>query len=76
MTIILGALGFDFQTALSLAVTNICNAGPLIQILAPDFAGYASLSLPVKWLMTAAMVVGRLEIVMILLLFTPAFWKN
>jgi len=30
----------------------------------------------VKWILSALMLMGRLEIFTVLVIFTPAFWKN
>lgn len=67
--------GLDFLTALSGTIACITNAGPALGSLGPT-ASYAALSDVQKWLCTAVMLLGRLEIFTVLMLFTPAYWKK
>ena len=71
----LSALGLDFLTALSGAATAISNVGPgLGPVIGPD-GNFTSLPDAAKWLLSAGMLLGRLELFTILVLFAPAFWK-
>lgn len=38
--------------------------------------GFASLPAAVKWILSAEMLIGRLELFTVLVLFTPAFWRR
>lgn len=72
----LSLTGLDPVTALSGAATAISNVGPgLGDIIGPsgNFAPLPDIS---KWLLIAGMLVGRLEILIILVLFTPSFWQS
>jgi len=71
----LGMLGLDLITALSAAASAIGNIGPGIGQLGP-LATHAALSAPAKWLLSAAMLFGRLEMFIILVIFTRAFWRG
>lgn len=71
----LGMLGLDFVTALSAAASAIGNIGPGIGQVGP-LATHAALSDTAKWLLSAAMIFGRLEMFVILVIFTPAFWRG
>ncbi len=72
----LAAVGLDLVTALSGAATAISNVGPgLGPTIGP--AGYfGSLPESAKWLLSAGMLLGRLELFTVLVLFTPAFWTR
>ncbi len=72
----LGLIGLDFVTALSGAASAIANVGPgLGEIIGP--AGtYASLPDAAKWLLSAGMLLGRLELFTVLVLLTPHFWRS
>jgi trk system potassium uptake protein TrkH len=71
----LSALGLDFLTALSGAATAISNVGPgLGPVIGPD-GTFTTLPDAAKWLLSAGMLLGRLELFTILVLFAPAFWK-
>ncbi len=63
----------DFITAFSAVGACLNNLGPGLGAVAEN---YASLSAEVKWTLTAAMLLGRLEIFTLLVLLTPAFWRR
>ena len=65
----------DFITALTGAATAIGNVGPgLGAIIGPD-GNFGSLPAGAKWLISLGMLMGRLEILTVLLLFTPMYWR-
>lgn len=76
ITILFGAMGYDLQSSFGLSVTSIFSAGGLIPLISPDFVGYHSLSYAGKWLSSFAMIIGRLEIIALLVFLMPSFWKN
>ena len=49
------------------------NLGPGLGEVAANFGSIPDAS---KWLLLIAMVFGRLEVFTLLVLFTPAFWKD
>ncbi|WP_417318237.1 TrkH family potassium uptake protein [Emcibacter sp.] len=71
-----GAMDLGLQTSLGLTIVNLFSAGGLTGLLAPDFVGYHSLPLAGKWLTSAIMIIGRLEVIAFLLCFMPSFWRN
>ncbi len=72
----LSLLGLDFLTALSGAATAISNVGPgLGPVIGPN-GTFTTLPDAAKWLLSAGMLLGRLELFTILVLFAPAFWKS
>ena len=75
LAILLSLAGNDPVTALSGAATAISNVGPGLGEFIGPAGNFASLSDVSKWLLTAGMLVGRLEILIVLVLFTPRFWK-
>jgi trk system potassium uptake protein TrkH len=72
----LAALGNDFVTSFSAAATATSNVGPGIGDVVGPSHNFASLSDPSKWVICAAMLFGRLEIFTVLILLTPAFWRD
>ena len=72
----LGAMGLDFLTAVSGAASAIANVGPGLGNIIGPAGNYASLPDPAKWLLSFGMLLGRLELFTVLILFTPAFWRN
>ena len=67
------ALGVDQVTAFSAVAAMMNNLGPGLGEVAANFS---SMSDPVKWILTFAMLLGRLEIFTLLVLFTAAFWRK
>jgi trk system potassium uptake protein TrkH len=75
LAILLSLVGNDPVTALSGAATAISNVGPGLGQLIGPAGNFSSLSDPTKWLLTAGMLVGRLEVLIVFVLFTPRFWR-
>ncbi|MFO7705271.1 MAG: TrkH family potassium uptake protein [Halopseudomonas sp.] len=65
--------GLDFVTAFSALTASINNLGPGLGEVS---AHYGDLSSPVKWILSFAMLLGRLEVFTLLVLFTPMFWRR
>ena len=75
-TVILGALGADFITALSGAATALANVGPGIgEIIGPS-GNYSSLEDSEKFVLIIAMILGRLELLVVMALFMPILWRD
>lgn len=71
----LSLLGLDFLTSISGAASAIANVGPgLGPIIGPE-GNYLSLPNAAKWLLSAGMLLGRLELFTVMVLFTRAFWR-
>jgi trk system potassium uptake protein TrkH len=75
-TIALGFLGLDLVTAMSASATAITNVGPGLGPIIGPAGNFAPLPDAAKWLLCAAMLLGRLEIFTVMLLLTPSFWRR
>jgi trk system potassium uptake protein len=73
--VIFGVLGFDLQGALALAATTLSTTGAGLALTAPDLS-YPAFSDATKWTLCAMMVIGRLDLLVVLVLFTPSYWRN
>ncbi|WP_420560705.1 TrkH family potassium uptake protein [Tepidicaulis sp.] len=74
-TFALSLMGLDLITALTASATAITNVGPgLGEIIGPA-GNFAPLPDGAKWLLSLAMLFGRLEIFTLLLLLDPEFWR-
>ncbi|WP_404402460.1 TrkH family potassium uptake protein [Pelagibacterium halotolerans] len=71
----LGATGLDPLTAFSGALTALTNVGPGVGEIIGPAGNFAPLDDMAKWILVAAMLLGRLEILTVLVLLTPAFWR-
>lgn len=72
----LGWMGLDFITAVSGAASAIANVGPGLGPVIGPAGTYASLPDAAKWMLCFGMLLGRLELFTVLVLLTPAFWRN
>ena len=72
----LGLLGLDLVTALSGAASAISNVGPGLGAIIGPAGTYAPLPDEAKWLLCFGMLLGRLELLTVLVLFTYSFWRN
>lgn len=73
---LLSALGLDLTTALSGAATSLANVGPGLGEEIGPAGTFQGLSDPAKWVLTANMFIGRLEVLTVLVLLTPRFWRG
>lgn len=71
----LAMTGLDTVSALSAAATAIGNVGPGVGNLVGPAGTFASLSDFQKLLLCAAMIMGRLEMLSVLVLFMPGFYR-
>jgi trk system potassium uptake protein TrkH len=72
----LSLLGLDYLTAMSGALTALANVGPGLGDIIGPAGNFSALPESAKWLLSAAMLLGRLELFTVLVLLTPAFWRN
>jgi trk system potassium uptake protein TrkH len=72
----LAAVGMDPLSSLSAAAAALGNVGRGIGPVIGMAGGYAMLPVAAKWLLSVGMLAGRLELVPLLLLFFPGFWKH
>jgi len=76
MAVALSFMGLDFITAISGAGTAIANVGPgLGDVIGPS-GTFAPLPDMAKWLLALGMLLGRLELLTVMVLFTRAFWRR
>ena len=76
LVVAISAGGHNFELAASAAIAALSNSGPLIQLAEGGMAGYAVFSEPLRWLLVAAMILGRLEAAAALALINRAFWRS
>jgi trk system potassium uptake protein TrkH len=70
------ASGIDNTNAITIALSCISNVGPTLGTQIGPVMSWSELPDTVKWLCSFLMLVGRLEIMSVLVLFTRAFWKD
>ena len=67
--------GNDILTSLSSALVTLGNIGPGFGKIGPTL-NYAFYPDYIKWFLSFAMMVGRLEVYTVLVLLNPKFWRG
>lgn len=65
----------DFETAMGSVATALGNIGPGFGSVGPS-ASFAHIPDAGKWFLSGLMLLGRLELFTIIVIFSPAFWKQ
>jgi len=73
LLLVLMGFGLDFTSAFGAAVGTLANVGPGLGQVA---AHYGDVSDGAKWVLSVAMLIGRLEVFSVLILLTPMFWRR
>ncbi|WP_299148196.1 potassium transporter TrkG [uncultured Tateyamaria sp.] len=76
VSILLSLAGVDFDTALIIAIAGLSTTGPLLDVAADMPIQLIEMSGAAKSIFVAAMVLGRLETLAIIALFTPDLWRG
>ncbi len=66
----------DFLTAVSSVAGNLSNSGPGLGAVTGPAHTYAALPAVSKWLLSLVMLIGRLEVITMLVLLSPGFWRR
>jgi trk system potassium uptake protein TrkH len=72
----LAATGLGFEEALILSVAALSTTGPLAEVAGEAPISYIALSDPAKLILAAAMIIGRIETLVLIALLNPAFWRS
>lgn len=73
--IALSATGLSFERSLGLSIAGLTTTGPAIQLLGEGLV-YRELPEPARAVFCVAMIVGRMEALVIIALFNPAYWRR
>jgi len=76
LSIALSITGVDFITSITGAATSLMNVGPGLGPIIGPAGNYAPLPDAAKWLLSFGMLLGRLELVTLLILFSPYLWRR
>ncbi len=76
IAMLLSVSGLDFLSAISGAATSISNVGPGLGDMIGPNGNFNEVSDISKWILSFAMLLGRLEIFAVLVLFLPSFWRQ
>ena len=76
LAVLLSLTGLETRTAITAAWTAICNIGPVYGPEVGATGAVDGFTDTAKWLMIAGMLLGRLEMVAVLVLLLPRFWRG
>ena len=68
--------GIDNTNAITIALSCVSNVGPTLGTQIGPVMSWSILPDYIKWILCPLMLMGRLEIMTVLLLFTRSFWKE
>lgn len=74
--VLLGLTGLDFITSVSGAATAIANIGPGLGNEIGPAGNFVGINDTAKWILSAAMFIGRLEIMVVLTIISVKFWRT
>lgn len=72
----LALTGLEFRTSLTAAWTAIANVGPAFGPEVGPTGAFDGFPTTAKWMLVFGMLIGRLEVLSVFVLFTPAFWRS
>ena len=76
ITALMISMNIDHINAIIIAMSCVSNVGPSLSTqIGPDMA-WSTLPDGIKWACSLLMLMGRLEIISVVVLFTPSFWKD
>ena len=70
------AMGIDSTNAITITLSCVGNVGPTLGIEIGPTMSWSELPDIAKWFCSLMMLIGRLEIFSVLVILTPAFWKE
>ena len=68
--------GIDNTNAITIALSCVSNVGPTLGTQIGPVMSWSVLPEYIKWVLCPLMLMGRLEIMTVLVLFTRSFWKE
>jgi trk system potassium uptake protein len=74
-TLIVSFMGYDIITSFGTSAAMLGNIGPGLGKLGP-FSDYSAVPAAGKWFFTLLMLLGRLEMIAVLILFSKSFYRN
>ena len=74
-SLLLAMTGLDLKSSMGSVAACMANIGPGLGQTGPA-GNYSEITVFGKWLLSALMLLGRLELFTVLIIFTPYFWKR
>ena len=68
--------GVDMVNSITIALSSMSNVGPSLSTDIGPQMSWSQFPAHIKWILSLLMLMGRLEIMTVLVLFTRSFWKE
>ena len=68
--------GIDIINSIVIALSCVSNVGPSLSTGVGECITWSGMTDSIKWILSLLMLMGRLEIMTVLVLLTPSFWKE
>jgi trk system potassium uptake protein len=75
-TVAFAAFGLSFEQSLVLSIASLANCGPLIDVVNVGRLSVIELGAGPKMIAAIAMVMGRLELLALVVILTPDLWRD
>lgn len=75
-SVLMGLLGYDIETSTSAVITALSNVGPGIGSIIGPVGNFSTISDPALYLLSLMMLLGRLEVLSVMVLLLPMFWRT
>lgn len=75
-SLFMAAMGYDLLTSISAVVTALSNVGPGVGPIIGPAGNFATLSDPALGVLSLLMLMGRLEVMTVLVFLSPFFWRS
>ncbi len=72
---VISSMGYDIITSFSTSASMLGNIGPGLGTFGP-FTNYSAIPMAGKWFLTVLMLLGRLELLTVLILFSKNFYRS
>jgi trk/ktr system potassium uptake protein len=76
ITLAMAALQLDFITSLTSALSVLTNVGPGLGPIGGPATNFGPMPEIAKWILSVGMLMGRLEIISVVIVLSPAFWRT
>jgi trk system potassium uptake protein TrkH len=74
-TFVISFMGYDIITSFSTSASMLGNIGPGLGTFGP-FTNYSAMPMAGKWFLSVMMLLGRLELLTVMILFSRSFYKR
>ena len=74
-TFIISSMGYDMVTSFSTSASMLGNIGPSLGNFGP-FTNYSTVPMAGKWFLAGLMLLGRLELLTVMIIFSGSFYRH